>query len=722
MKKNFIIFTLMSLVCISLAFAQSQYATVLKVTGEVSLRPSGESAFSTPVKMGMGINIGDAVKTGSDGFVAIIFTSDKSLLKIRSESEIEIKDEFGTRTAKVTQGKMLAQITPGVKTSFRVETPTSVASVKGTQFWTICQAGFGDKFYGIEGIVNILNLITGLEANLAAGQMVASTLNGDLFTLPVDPDEIPPDPDEQAPQPGQQTPQSPAPEEMEEEGMPDMGQVSPSGQPGEQPAEEGVQEDKGGKSSKPFGMGLGLGSVTIDGKIYNQIALRPEVKFGKLAVSLDVAFYMDENGNIRKNEWDEVSDYLDKIYYIRWGQQGDPFFAKVGALDNVSLGYGILLNGYSNTTEDPQVRKVGVHTGMQGSKMGWEAFIANVKEITGPGLMAGRFTYKPIQKLPLVFGTTVVADVYPYKGLPDADEDDVADALDLYPDSDDNKVLDSLRTNFSLTQRDFLRSNGFNIPSESIVQNGITKLSDYDRILNGAVSVDFGIPVLNKKFLNLVVYGQAASFIPVEDSALVYENGAYTRVPFTPGFGFAVPGVRMGLFKIANLTLEYRYAGENFLFGYWDKAYDYERVQIRNNQIYTKQQMALMQSQMQGLYGAFNVNILNYIVLGSYYQHMFTEGTEVKSFMASASVPKGKIPKLADATAYYQRNNDDSPFDFKNPSENTILGYKVGFELGGGAVIYYKFQRTYRDYDGNGFIDPEKEAISLTTIETGFNF
>jgi hypothetical protein len=263
---------------------------------------------------------------------------------------------------------MLAHITPGVKTSFRVETPTSVASVKGTQFWTICQAGFGDKFYGIEGIVNILNLITGLEANLAAGQMVASTLNGDLFTLPVDPDEIPPDPDEQAPQPGQQTPQSPAPEEMEEEGMPDMGQVSPSGQPGEQPAEEGVQEDKGGKSSKPFGMGLGLGSVTIDGKIYNQIALRPEVKFGKLAVSLDVAFYMDENGNIRKNEWDEVSDYLDKIYYIRWGQQGDPFFAKVGALDNVSMGYGILLNGYSNTTEYPQVRKVGVHTGMQGSK------------------------------------------------------------------------------------------------------------------------------------------------------------------------------------------------------------------------------------------------------------------------------------------------------------------------------------------------------------------
>jgi hypothetical protein len=336
--------------------------------------------------------------------------------------------------------------------------------------------------------------------------------------------------------------------------------------------------------------------------------------------------------------------------------------------------------------------------------------------------MAGRFTYKPISSLPLVLGTTVVADVYPYKGLPDADEDDVADALDLYPDADDNKVLDTLKTNFSLTQRDFLRNSGFNIPNETIVQNGITRLSDYDRLLHGAISVDAGIPILNKKFLSLLVYGQAATFIPVEDSALVFSNGTYTREAFTPGFGFAIPGVKIGLFKIANLTVEYRYAGKNFLFNYFDKAYDYERVQIRDNEIYTKQQMALMQEQMQGVYGAFNVNVLNYIILGSYYQHMFAQTSETRSFMATASLPKGKIPKLADAVAFYQRNNDENPFEFKKPSENTILGYKIGFELGGGAVIYYKFQRTYRDFDGNGTIDPKKEAISLTTIETGFSF
>lgn len=722
MKKK-IIFVLTLLLGCNLAIAQNQSATVLKVSGDASLRPQGASDFTDPIEVSMGINTGDAIKTGADGFVALIFMSDKTQLKIRKDSEIEIRDEQNLRTAKISQGKILAEITPGVKTSYRIETPTSVASVKGTKFWIITIPDFGDKFYGVEGQVSILNLITGTEVSLGAGQMVASTVNGDLFNMPVDPDEIPPDTEEPTPEPEKEEPSEPSDMETEEDfGMPDVGATGKMGEPEEPLEEEGAPKGEGAKKARPFGMGLGLGSVTIDGKIYNQIALRPEFRLGKLGIRLDIAFYMDEDGNIRENEWDEFSDYLDKIYYVRWGQQGDPFFAKVGALDDVSMGYGILLNGYSNTTEYPQVRKVGVHTGMQGDKMGWEAFMANVKEITGPGLMAGRFTYKPISSLPLVLGTTVVADVYPYKGLPDADEDDVADALDLYPDADDNKVLDTLKTNFSLTQRDFLRNSGFNIPNETIVQNGITRLSDYDRLLHGAISVDAGIPILNKKFLSLLVYGQAATFIPVEDSALVFSNGTYTREAFTPGFGFAIPGVKIGLFKIANLTVEYRYAGKNFLFNYFDKAYDYERVQIRDNEIYTKQQMALMQEQMQGVYGAFNVNVLNYIILGSYYQHMFAQTSETRSFMATASLPKGKIPKLADAVAFYQRNNDENPFEFKKPSENTILGYKIGFELGGGAVIYYKFQRTYRDFDGNGTIDPKKEAISLTTIETGFSF
>ena len=700
--------------------AQNYFATILKSTGAVYVKPSGESEYNVAAEMGMGLHVGDAIMTSDDGFVAVIFTSDKSLVKIRKNSEVTIREEYSVKTVKVNEGRLLVSVTPGVRGSFRVETPTSVASVKGTKFWTVTSSEYGDRFYGVEGNVSVMNLITGIESMMTPGQMVISTPQGQIVNMPVDESEIPVDPDE-APPPQQQPQVQPEEEQVYEPETTPSEEVAAIPAPTEMPEQAVEPQAESGGSGKPFAMGLGLGSVTIDNKIYNQIALRPELKFGKLAIALDVAIYMDEQGNIRKDEWDEFSDYIDKFYYIRWAQPGDPFFAKLGAMDNVTMGYGILMNGYSNTTEYPQVRKVGIHTGMQMNKLGWEAFIANAKEITGPGLMAGRVTYKPLKNLPLRIGGTVVADVYPYKGLKDSDDDDVPDALDIFPDRDDNKSLKELQS-ISEPDRQLLRNNGVDLPSDDLIDNLNTTLSDYDRIMNGAVSIDAGMPVLNSKFLKVDVYGQAASFIPVEDSALVSNGNTYSRVPFTPGFGFAVPGVRMNLFKIANLSLEYRYAGKNFLFGFWDRAYDYERVQIRNREIYTKQQMKLMQAQMQGVFGAFDVNILNYAILGAYYQHMFTSGTEIKSFMATASIPKGKIPKLADATAFYQRNNDENPFLFDKPSENTILGYKVGFELGGGAIIYYVFQKSYRDYDGNGVIDPKKESISITTIETGFSF
>jgi hypothetical protein len=67
--------------------------------------------------------------------------------------------------------------------------------------------------------------------------------------------------------------------------------------------------------------------------------------------------------------------------------------------------------------------------------------------------------------------------------------------------------------------------------------------------------------------------------------------------------------------------------------------------------------------------------------------------------------------------AYYQRNNDDDPFDFENPSENTIMGYRVGYQMGKSVSLIWDFRQFYRD-DGTGNLEPIKQA----TIETSFNF
>jgi len=725
--------------------AQTDLATVFKTNGAVYVKPSGENEFNVAAEMRMGLNIGDAIMTAEDGFAAVLFNIDKSLVKIRKNSEIIIREEFSIRTVKILSGRILTQVTPGLKGSFRIETPTSVASVKGTKFWSIVSPQYGDRFYGIEGNVNIVNLITGNESNLAPGQMVISTPQGQLINLPIDESDIPLDIDEEAPAP--EEPELIQPEEevyKSKQELPTAVAVTPA-TPSKIPQKEPKQA-----SEKSYGMGLGLGSVTIDNKIYNQIALRPELKMGKLGIALDIAFYIDEQGNIRKDEWDEFSDYLDKFYYVRWAQQGDPFFAKLGAMDNVTLGYGILMNGYSNTTEYPQIRKVGVHTGMQIGNLGWEAFIANAKEMVG--LVGSRVTYKPFVHIPVILGGSMVMDVNQYKGMKDTDKDDVPDIFDAFPGLEFELPDYFAAGAFDHQPGDILKgknytkdSDGDGIPDKldyDIDGDGMTdhypldSLKEFDPYIAFApepfnasdqrkgitgISFDAAYPALNLKLMKLFVYGQAGALV----SKKVTDYNTGTK--FTPGWGFAIPGVRMNLFKIANLTLEYRRAGKNFLFGFWDRAYDYERVAIRikpNGSLYpfTKQEMKLMNAPSNGIFGAFDVNILNYVLLGSYYQHMFTSGTEIKSFMATASISKGKIPKLAEAMAFYQRNNDEDPFRFNKPSENTILGYKIGFELGGGAVIYYVFQKTYRDYDGDGSIDPKTESVSITSIETGFNF
>ena len=44
---------------------------------------------------------------------------------------------------------------------------------------------------------------------------------------------------------------------------------------------------------------------------------------------------------------------------------------------------------------------------------------------------------------------------------------------------------------------------------------------------------------------------------------------------------------------------------------------------------------------------------------------MMSDTTELKSFSSFLSLNTDNIPKISSAMAYYQRNNDDNPFDFE---------------------------------------------------------
>ena len=200
-NKTAFLFPIFLLIVLSSSLtAAERVAVVTKVRGSVEVKTSGQTGFAS-LKKGYVLFDGDFVRTGSNGALIIVYLDDKSLLKVRSNSDMEIR---GTRSGvglskkvNMITGTLKADVSKQRKGDFVITTPTSVASVKGTEFWMISDPLLGDKVIGIEGLVELQNLISGEVANIGADQTGSSTPNGTLTVNTTNPDDIPEDIEEE---------------------------------------------------------------------------------------------------------------------------------------------------------------------------------------------------------------------------------------------------------------------------------------------------------------------------------------------------------------------------------------------------------------------------------------------------------------------------------------------------------------------------------------------
>ena len=172
-------------------------AVATKVKGQVEIIKVGKKEFSS-LKAGSILDDGDKIRTGNSGFVAIIFIDDKSTLKVKENSEAVITGQRTTRNISkkinLDGGTVRASISRQ-NVDFVIQTPTSVASVKGTDFWLISDDS-GDQVIGMEGLVSLVNIETGEEVNISSGMTGVSTPDGQVGLSETDIANIPGDPDE----------------------------------------------------------------------------------------------------------------------------------------------------------------------------------------------------------------------------------------------------------------------------------------------------------------------------------------------------------------------------------------------------------------------------------------------------------------------------------------------------------------------------------------------
>ena len=86
---------------------------------------------------------------------------------------------------------------------FVIQTPTSVASVKGTDFWLLSDPISGDEIIGLEGIVTLANNETGQEVEVTEGNSGISNPDGTVGLEETDPNSIPNDPSDEQEGPSQ---------------------------------------------------------------------------------------------------------------------------------------------------------------------------------------------------------------------------------------------------------------------------------------------------------------------------------------------------------------------------------------------------------------------------------------------------------------------------------------------------------------------------------------
>jgi len=185
------------------------------------------------------------------------------------------------------------------------------------------------------------------------------------------------------------------------------------------------------KPSFGFNMDFNIGLSSYEDSNGQQVAFQkfsffPEFSYGKWGLGLDLTFELDGDFKLRDLDndghadgWYTFSDYLYKIYYVRYGFKGDPLYARIGAFESYTLGHGLIMDGFSNVLFYPQIHHLGLNLDVDGSVFNFPiiGMESVVRDVLDWDIMGLRVYARPLTSLsmPIIkdlkVGATIVTDL-----------------------------------------------------------------------------------------------------------------------------------------------------------------------------------------------------------------------------------------------------------------------------------------------------------------------
>lgn len=187
--KQIAILILLIVSCAFLA-AQEPVAVTLKVKGDVELaRANDVSAVET----GTSLQNSDELESGAESYAAIKFVDGSSVVKLFPNSVMVINTEKDAdklnKRSYLKSGNVWSKVMK--KTGkFEIETPTTVVSVKGTEFKVEVQEDGSTEVITFSGEVTMRNKQDTKEATVTAGNKGRSTGSGAISVSETEEDDV----------------------------------------------------------------------------------------------------------------------------------------------------------------------------------------------------------------------------------------------------------------------------------------------------------------------------------------------------------------------------------------------------------------------------------------------------------------------------------------------------------------------------------------------------
>lgn len=608
-------------------------------------------------QVGDALQLGWTVMTGKGDVAELKMSHTGTIVKLAQNTNFTLKelrtDTGGQDVFALTLGKVrtVAGKASG-KDQYQIKTQSAVCGVRGSDV----VVEFEDKIFTLEGTGYIMNA-AGEALDVAQGQFVDAIASFKAFEIPKDVlDGLMNEMKFTKLDVNETLDINKAWQASLQPVTPPQTATAPTPAPATAPAAPAANPFLDGIMAKLREiLGMEIGSVTIGGETWSKVVIQPTFTIGALKASLYLPIiyngdmfnpndYYRPAGN---DEWDfggllrpgfpstdpwiiagdVLTDLLLKIRYIEWGQQRDPFFFKVGNLNDITIGHGLIMRNFANDADFPAVRRVGLNLGLDFGGFGFEAMVNDLK--LWPDIVGGRFYFRPIPGFKAAFG---------FSGI-----------VDLLPGKDWN-----------------------------VSAGGPAAVGDPIFINPG---LDLDLPFFDSDFFRIVAFADGAAMVPYFRSApsttltggTVVPSGFALNAIYDPSAKLPVKnwGVAAGLFGnliIRDFTwrLEFRDYTGAFIPQFYSSGYERQRTQfVQNVLTYLGNPAApAYDTQTLGIFGEgglimaklFSLNLSYFWPWAKDAQGNFTFGND--RFVAKFALEKGVIPVVnVWGTVSYERTN-----------------------------------------------------------------